>query len=424
MTTQSVSLEPTDESVTALLRRDISGPVTMLNLLRLRDWADYSASPEIAPPCPLTGAEAYDRYIRHTLPFLTASGGSITFLPTGGHSLVGPPGERWDLAMAVTQASVQDFLAFASDEAYLAEVGHSAAAGRRRAADPAGRPSASRIVCCSRGQRRRHATAWRCARSVTATSVPDLPKARQEPEQEADMTITPGTLIRSAGIAAVGAGAIFIGVQLNHPVLTVPGVNTTEWAVRSSLKALMATLALVGITGMYLYQVKKMGVLGLVGYLLFAVNYLLIFGSSFVAASVLPSIDTTSPSFVKDALAAASGGHASGDIGLLGNALLLDAALYLAGGLIFGIALYRAGVLTRWAAVLLAVGGAVSAGLSVMPDPWFRLLAFPNGIAMIALGYSLWRITGTQTTETTVRPESVTLSAAAAVPRVAPAGSQ
>ena len=26
-----------------------------------------------------------------------------------------------------------------------------------------------------------------------------------------------------------------------------------------------------------------------------------------------------------------------------------------------------------------------------MPDAFYRLLAFPNGIAMIALGYSLWR---------------------------------
>jgi len=204
------------------------------------------------------------------------------------------------------------------------------------------------------------------------------------------MTITPATLVRTAGLAAVGAGVIFIGVQLAHPELTVAGVNTTEWVVRSSLKVLMAALALVGITGMYLHQVKKMGLLGLVGYLLFAANYLLIFASSFVAASVLPSIDVTSPLFVKDVLAAASGGHASGDIGLLKTALLLDAALYLAGGLLFGIALYRARVLTRWAAALLAVGGLAGAGLSLLPDPWFRMLAVPNGIAMIALGYSLW----------------------------------
>jgi hypothetical protein len=88
------------------------------------------------------------------------------------------------------------------------------------------------------------------------------------------MTITATTLTRAAAGAAVAAGAIFIGVQLKHPELTVAGVNTTEWVVRSSLKVLMAALALVGITGMYLHQVTKMGLLGLIGYVLFAANYL------------------------------------------------------------------------------------------------------------------------------------------------------
>ena len=30
-----------------------------------------------------------------------------------------------------------------------------------------------------------------------------------------------------------------------------------------------------------------------------------------------------------------------------------------------------------------------------MPDAFYRLLAFPNGIAMIALGYSLWKVART-----------------------------
>ena len=207
------------------------------------------------------------------------------------------------------------------------------------------------------------------------------------------MTITPTTLTRSAAVAAIAAGAVFIGVQLKHPELTVAGVNTTEWVVRSSLKVLMAALALVGITGVYLYQVKKMGLLGLIGFALFAANYIVIGSVSFIAAYVLPSIDGTSPGYVKDALAVASGGHATGDIGALRTVIPVEAFLYLAGGLIFGIALYRARVLPRWAAALLAIGGAVSAAQQVLPDPWFRLLAFPNGIAMIALGYALWRIT-------------------------------
>ncbi len=70
----------------------------------------------------------------------------------------------------------------------------------------------------------------------------------------------------------------------------------------------------------------------------------------------------------------------------------VDGFGYLLGSLLFGIALYRARVLSRWAAALLAVGGIVSAALSVMPDAFYRLLAFPNGIAMIALGCSLWSV--------------------------------
>jgi hypothetical protein len=80
------------------------------------------------------------------------------------------------------------------------------------------------------------------------------------------MTITPTSLIRAAGAAAVVAGLIFIGVQINHPHSDVSAVTTTEWAVRGSLKLLMTALVLVGITGMYLRQVKQIGVLGLLGY--------------------------------------------------------------------------------------------------------------------------------------------------------------
>ncbi|GAA5017869.1 hypothetical protein [Actinopolymorpha pittospori] len=248
------------------------------------------------------------------------------------------------------------------------------------------------------------------------------------------MTITPSTLTRSAGIAAVAAGATFIAVQLNHPPLTVAGVHPAEWAIRSSLKMLMGALALVGINGMYLYQVRKMGVLGLIGFVLFAANYLVIVSTSFVAAIVLPAIADTSPTYVTNVLVAASGHHPAGDTGSLYTVLLLGGFLYVTGGLLFGIALYRARVLPRWAAALLAVGGLAAAGLALLPDPWFRLLAVPNGIAMIALGYSLWRIVGaertgttdithtTETTETTEVNETVTLPAAVALPRVATVG--
>jgi hypothetical protein len=212
------------------------------------------------------------------------------------------------------------------------------------------------------------------------------------------MTITPTTLIRAAAAAAVAAGVIFIGVQINHPHSDVTAVTTTEWLVRNSLKILMAALALAGITGMYLRQVRQTGVLGLLGYVLFSIGYLFITSTSFVSAYVLPSLAETNPSYVNGFIAAATGGSAEGEIGPLQAVIKLQGIAYLAGGLVFGVALFRARVLARWAAALLAVGGLVSALLTVLPDAFYRFLAFPNGIAMVALGYSLWRSARTDTT--------------------------
>ena len=120
--------EPTQEQGRALFARGLTGPVVMLNLLRLREVADYSASPELAPASPISGREAYRRYMEHTTPFLAASGGELIFLGDGGAYFIGPPDERWDIAMMVKQASLQSFLAFASDQAYLKGLGHRTAA--------------------------------------------------------------------------------------------------------------------------------------------------------------------------------------------------------------------------------------------------------------------------------------------------------
>ena len=203
--------------------------------------------------------------------------------------------------------------------------------------------------------------------------------------------MTTDKLTRAAGICAVVAGAIFIGVQIGHPYIDTTSITTTEVIVRNSLKILMAALALAGIAGMYLSQVRRNGSLGLIGYVVLCTGYLLIMSTTFVSAYVLPSIAGTDPSYVKDVIAAATGDTPTGDIGALGTAIQIQGFVYLAGGLLFGIALYRAGVLARWAAALLAVGGVAFVVLSMMPDAFYRLLAFPNGIAMIGLGYSLWR---------------------------------
>ena len=54
------------------------------------------------------------------------------------------------------------------------------------------------------------------------------------------MNITANRLTATAGLCAAAAGAIFIGVQINHPPADVAHVVTTEMPIRESAKALMS----------------------------------------------------------------------------------------------------------------------------------------------------------------------------------------
>ncbi|MBE9606008.1 DUF1330 domain-containing protein [Acetobacteraceae bacterium H6797] len=128
MTSSTKYLEPTQNAGRLFVQRGVEGSIVMLNLMRFREIADYTAHPELAPALPISGAEAFDRYVQHTLPFLRESGGELLFLGAGGPFLIGPEDETWDMAMLVRQSSVASFLAFASHEAYLAGIGHRTAA--------------------------------------------------------------------------------------------------------------------------------------------------------------------------------------------------------------------------------------------------------------------------------------------------------
>jgi len=214
------------------------------------------------------------------------------------------------------------------------------------------------------------------------------------------MTITTTGLTRAAGISAAVAGLIFIAVQINHPPMDVASVATTEWVVRNSAKAVMGALALVGITGMYLRQVRQAGLLGLIGYLLFGAGYLLMFSTEVISAYVLPGLVDVAPGYVNDILVAAAGGTPVGDIGAMKTVLAVTGVGYMVGGLIFGIALFRARVLARWAAALLAVGTVATASLAFLPESFNRPMAVPVGVALLGLGVSLWRDQRTEATDT------------------------
>ena len=204
------------------------------------------------------------------------------------------------------------------------------------------------------------------------------------------MTITHGFLLRAAAMAAAVAGLIFIGVQINHPYLDATSITTTDVMTRNALKMIMVALALAGITGVYLFQATKVGVLGLLGFVVFAAGYLSMLGTEYVAALVLPSIAHSSTAYVNDLISIANNRPATGDIGWMKGAIMFTGLTYIVGGVLFAIALFRANILARWASALLAVGTLSSIGAGIVPQ-YERLFAIPTGLALVGLGYSLWR---------------------------------
>ena len=205
------------------------------------------------------------------------------------------------------------------------------------------------------------------------------------------MHITANRLTATAGLCAAAAGAIFIGVQINHPPADVEHIVTTEIVIRESAKALMCVLALIGFTGMFVHHRRRLGVLGLAGFSLLTVGFLALFAVECIVACVLPTVALSDPAYVQDVLDAAVGGSPSGDIGHMQELFLAAGIGYPLGGLLFGIALFRVGVLARWAAALLAYGTTSALALAVLPESFNRPFAVPTGVALIGLGVSLWR---------------------------------
>ena len=205
------------------------------------------------------------------------------------------------------------------------------------------------------------------------------------------MSTTTNRRTAIAGLCAATAGAIFIGVQINHPSATVAHLLTTEMTVRMTAKVLFCALALVGFAGMFLRHRHQFGRLGRVGYSLVSVGFLAMLVQECIIGYYLPTIAHSKPVYVQHVLNGAMAHGVSSGIGAMQELFLIAGIGYSLGGLLFGIALFRAGVLSRWAAALLAYGTVSALSLAALPESFSRPFAVPTGIALIGLGISLWR---------------------------------
>ena len=126
--TNETYIDVTQEAGARLFTKNPTGPIVMLNMLRFREIADYLAHPELEPNQAISGRRAYGLYSDNTLPLLEAAGGELIFSGSGDSYLIGPAAAHWDLVLLVRHRSLQDFMAFARNPAYLAGMGHRTAA--------------------------------------------------------------------------------------------------------------------------------------------------------------------------------------------------------------------------------------------------------------------------------------------------------
>ena len=122
--TTSGAIDPTPGQIAAFAALPVEeGPIHMINLLRFRARAAYAEGDRGK-----TGQEAYMTYGASAIGFVQGVGGRQVWAGRPALTLIGPEGERWDLAVIVEYPNAAAFLKMVSDPAYQAIVEHRAAA--------------------------------------------------------------------------------------------------------------------------------------------------------------------------------------------------------------------------------------------------------------------------------------------------------
>ncbi|GAK41562.1 hypothetical protein PUW24_07005 [Paenibacillus urinalis] len=202
--------------------------------------------------------------------------------------------------------------------------------------------------------------------------------------------LTAKGIFRVAGLSAVVAGLLYIVIQFIHPPDDLSSVNSSSWVMVACLTLVMSLSSLIGMTGVYMRQVKEAGWLGLIGILLFGLFWLISFAFSFIEAFVMPLLTADAGTFVEGMLGIFDGTESTAHLGIFPALAGLAGGMYILGGLLLGIAIFRARVLPRMAGILLACASAATLATSIIPHPLDRMMALPMGVALIWLGYALY----------------------------------
>lgn len=193
-------------------------------------------------------------------------------------------------------------------------------------------------------------------------------------------------LFTMSGVAAIVSGLLFVIIQVIHPPANaLSEISSSLWMWAHVLTFLFPIFGILGLTGIYLKQADKAGYWGLAGYLGLFGAFVLMICFGFYEAFVATGLMSYSPEYVADAMTILDGEAGPGLIGLVYS---INGALYILGGLIFGITTLRAKVFPVWAGGLLLLGILAILSAAIMPF-MERPSAIVFGAGLMALGVSL-----------------------------------
>lgn len=145
----------------------------------------------------------------------------------------------------------------------------------------------------------------------------------------------------------------------------------------------VSILILLGLPALYARQAERAGTLGMIAFVLVFGGMALVVGNAYFGV------------FIQDGLAiligsAEAAGVAVEEPAMAAVGFLATVALQVVGWLLFGLVSLRAGVLPRWAAILVMIGNPISLFMIMaLGLLWWQVPLFEVGLA--AMGFAVWR---------------------------------
>lgn len=202
--------------------------------------------------------------------------------------------------------------------------------------------------------------------------------------------VTTSILMRLAGFSALLAGLGIVVMGMFHPANEPAYVTTSAWIIVHIFAASLGFFGVTGLAGLYARQVEKAGWLGLIGFLLFSAWMALVGMFSFIEAALLPQLVSEFPPFVEGFLGMLSGKPSPVSLGVLPTMWNISTPMLIIASLLFAIATFRARILPRWAAVLLALGSVmVPVSALVSTEIAAKIIMVPMGVGLAGMGYAL-----------------------------------